>query len=329
MRKNTENLAKIMSILADGQFHTGTAIGAALKRTRAAVWKMIKKLENYQVPLQSVKGKGYALQAPCQLLDNKKIKSRLTTKGIQLFLLETVDSTTTYLKRLGRSEKNKQVQVCIAETQTHGHGRFQREWYSPFGQNIYLSLRYPFKKDISELSGLSLIVGLAVCKAIETMHALPEPPLLKWPNDIICGQQKLAGSLIEIQAEAHGQCDAIIGVGINVNMMEAPEQKITQAWTSIQKLSQQYCDRNVLCAALIEELLRAILVFEQQGLGAFKEQWQTKDGLLNQTITLQSGSRHLQGTVKGINEHGHLRLQLPDGTCKSFASGDASLIHPK
>ena len=326
MKKTNENVTKIIQLLNDGQFHDGTSIGHQLNMTRSAVWKIIKKLEKYNIPIQSIKGKGYALLDPLILLDHNKIKKMLKTTPIDINIFEQIDSTNNYLASHCNDSKLK---VCIAETQTHGKGRLHRQWHSPFGQNIYLSLLYPFNKDISELAGLSLVVGLSICKAIETLYSLTKPALIKWPNDIICQNKKLAGNLIEIKAEAHGFCYAIIGIGINVNMTEDPNNDINQAWTSIRQLTNQYNDRNLLCVELIDQLTAHINQFEKKGLNHFLLQWQSKDGLANKTIHLQSGRHKFQGTALGINEQGHLLMKLADGSQREFSSGDTTLLKPK
>ncbi len=318
------NLPKIVEVLNDNQYHDGTSIGNQFSITRAAVWKIIKKLEQYGIPIKSVKGKGYMLEEPLILLDSKKIKASLKGKPIHLDVLEKTESTMEYVKKL--PDQDKKTHICIAETQTQGRSRLDRQWHSPFGQNIYLSLSYPFQKDISELSGLSLVVGLAVCKAIETICHLPEPLSLKWPNDIIANHKKISGILIEIQTESHGFCNVIIGVGINVNMQRANKTQINQHWTSVQKLTGQYQDRNGLCAELIDQLLVYLKRFNTSGLNDFLQEWKNKDCLYNQPVRLSSNKTTFSGTGAGINEQGHLILALPKNVKQAFSSGDTTLL---
>ena len=219
MKSLNQTLVKVTELLSDGQYHDGTSIGNQLNITRAAVWKVIKKLEQYNVPLTSSKGKGYQLELPLTLLDPDKIKSKLRHRAIEIDVVEKVASTNDYLKQF--MEKNKKIRVCLAEMQTQGKGRLDRQWYSPFGENIYLSMLCPFDKDLSELSGLSLVASLAICRALESMIDFKNHQLkVKWPNDILVNQRKLAGMLIEVQAESNRSCQVVIGVGINVNMLK-------------------------------------------------------------------------------------------------------------
>lgn len=323
MRNNQQNLAKIIELLSDNQYRDGTSMGCQLNISRAAVWKAIKKLEQYDIDIKSVKGKGYLLQTPLILLDDEKIKTGLHTQSIQIELLEKVDSTNDYLKKF--IEKNNTIRVCIAEAQTQGKGRLNRQWHSPFGKNIYLSLLYPFQKDISELSGLSLAVGLAISQAIESMIPSNEKFAVKWPNDIVVNGHKIAGTLIEIQAESNGFCQVIIGIGINVNMQDASKKQIDQAWSSLLMLTEKHHDRNQLCAALINHLIDYLERFCRDGLAGFVEEWKNKDALFGKSTAILIGNNKHQGICAGINEQGHLLLKMQDDTIKAFASGDATV----
>lgn len=318
------NLTEIVTLLNDGEFHNETSIGQQSNISRTAVWKMIKKMKNFQISIQSVRGKSYLLQQPLFLLSKQKIKSAVKTKSLHIDLFEQIGSTNEYLKTIKNSNK---LHICTAEMQTHGKGRFQRRWHSPFGQNIYLSLRYVFNKDVSALAGLSLVCGIAVCNAIETVCQFPQDILVKWPNDIICDDKKLTGILIEIQAETHGLCSVIIGIGLNTNMEAADnDKKINQHWTSIKKLTGIYQDRNQLCSALINQLIDGLSSFEQKGFNPFLALWKKRDHLFEKPVRLKSGQQEFHGKGAGINEQGHLLLQLSDGSQRVFSSGNTTLL---
>ncbi len=324
MKKTNKTLLKITSLLNDQEFHDGTSIGDKLNITRSAVWKAIKKLETYHIPIASIKSKGYALLEPLILLDSQQIKNSLKTKNTPIEVLEKIDSTNAYLKE--RPFRDKKSYVCIAESQTAGKGRMQRSWNSPFGKNIYLSLRHPFYKDISEISGLSLIIGLAACQAIEAVCPLPAPLSIKWPNDIIYQGKKLAGILVELEAETHGFCNVIIGVGVNINIQKASLKETSQYWTSLKIITDEHQNRNLICAELINKLLEYLSTFEEHGLKYFLKEWRMRDYLFNRSIKLKSNLLEFKGNGLGINEQGHLLLSLADGSQKAFSSGDTTII---
>lgn len=320
---SNDTLFKVTQLLADGEYHNGTFIGKVLNITRAAIWKVIKKLQQYGVPLSCVKGKGYKLEAPLILLEAQKIASLLDEDLIDIEVLEKVDSTNQYLKT--KLNDSKRIKACIAEMQTQGRGRLNRQWHSPFGKNIYLSLLYPFQKDISELAGLSLVVSLALCRAIDIIIDQKEKMWIKWPNDLIVATQKVAGILIEIQGESNGFCQVIIGIGINVNMVDVSREVISQSWSSLQKLTGQYYDRNLLCAELMRQLLIYLERFSTFGLNDFSSEWQQRDALFGQALEVISGNQHYSGIGNGIDAQGHLLLKLADGSIKGFSSGDTTL----
>jgi BirA family biotin operon repressor/biotin-[acetyl-CoA-carboxylase] ligase len=186
---------------------------------------------------------------------------------------------------------------------------------------------YPFAKDISELSGLSLVVGLAACQAIESGADLKGNQLkMKWPNDVLVSQQKLVGILIEIQAESNGFCQAIIGVGININMDESSKKDIQQRWTSLLKITGQYQDRNILCAKLIDSLIDYLKRFSLGGLPVFMEEWKKRDYLFNTPISVISGNKKQEGICVGINDQGNLLIEAANKNILTFFSGDTSLL---
>lgn len=318
MKKLSPNLIQITYILSDLNYHNGDSIGSKLGITRSAVWKSIKKLEEYGIEISSIKNKGYQLKEPLLLIDKVKIENEIANPNIEVQVFENIDSTNNYLKKTLNPDKRK---VCFAETQTGGRGRMGRFWHSPFGQNIYMSYSYPFKKDVSELNGLSLAVGIACLNAIKEI-GITAPIMLKWPNDGMYMGQKFMGNLIELHSESYGQSIATIGIGINVNML-LDSEIITQAWTSLRKITEKHIDRNQLCVALIHNLNATLEQFSKYGLREFLSQWQQLDCLYNQEIKLNNGE--YSGIAKGINEQGNLLLQLKNGQIQDFSSGEASI----
>lgn len=322
IKKTSNKLARLTAVMKDGEFHDGTALGEALQMTRSAVWKMIKKLERYDIQINSVKGRGYALCEPVILLDEDEIRAHLPKQNCQLALFESIGSTNDYLKSLRHP---KGVWFCLAEQQTEGRGRLSRTWHSPFGKNIYLSCLYPFHKDISELAGLSLVVSLAIVCTLRKF-GLSENLHVKWPNDIICDQRKISGTLIEVQAESHGMSQAIIGIGLNVNMLIDERRKISQAWTSMRRVTGKYIDRNLVAAELIKELQNYLQCFDRDGFAAFTEEWMAAEVMTGQQASVKTINETATGKVMGINAQGHLLLKTTDGKVRAFSSGDTSIL---
>ena len=319
-----EKLVQLTQLLSDGTYHDGNVLGKDLNITRSAVWKMIKKLEQYGVIINTIQSNGYALQDPLILLEADKIKNALSDE-IELTVLESIDSTNNYFKTQPRTSI---IKCCLSEQQTQGRGRLNRVWHSPFGKNIYLSCYYPFQKDISELAGLSLVVGLSILAALRALGVTKEI-YTKWPNDVLCRDKKIAGILIDVRAESHGMVDVTIGVGLNVNMLPKDEETtdcIEQAWTSLSEETGSLWDRNYVAAILLEHLLAYVHRFEQQGFMIFMDEWMNADGLMRKIVTMNFMNDLITGEVTGINPQGHLLLRLSDGKTRAFSSGDVTIV---
>lgn len=329
LKKFNDNLAKLVFLLNDHAYHDGDSLGKQLGMSRAAIWKMIKKLIQYDIQIESVKGKGYILREPLILLDPAKINISKKRDDHPIEILESVSSTNDYLKKLKISQN---IKICLAEHQSGGRGRLQRQWYSPFGRNIYLSCLYSFQKDISELAGLSLVTSLAILKALRNWIA-DEKLAVKWPNDIFFENKKLSGSLIEIQAETHGVSQVIIGIGLNVNMGNVQHhleqfstQSITKPWTHLQAIVGGYINRNELASMLIKSVLSYLQKFKVEGFNGFKQEWIANDCLTGKNIVLKNLNQEISGKVLGVNQQGQLVLQMDNQTIQTFSSGDTTIV---
>lgn len=323
MKDTNEKLIEICNILNDLNFHDGTSIGEKLKISRTAIWKWISKLQSYGVEVTKVKGKGYLLKEPLILLNSKKIESISKSKCFIINTVESIDSTNNYLNR---NTKSLIPHICIAEHQTSGRGRFSREWYSPFGKNIYFSMQHSLKQDISQLGGLSLAIGIMVCKVIEGVCKLPNRLMLKWPNDITYNGKKVAGVLIEVRAEINGNCSVVIGIGINVNMPITSQVNFQQDWTSLIQITGTSQDRNNICAALIDKLALGIEQYLFSGFKNYMPEWKKRDSLFGKLIQIQDGNKIFKGVASGVDLQGHLLINLENGTKRAFAAGEATLL---
>jgi BirA family biotin operon repressor/biotin-[acetyl-CoA-carboxylase] ligase len=256
------------------------------------------------------------------ILKASNIQASVDDKNLTLEILPQTTSTNDHLKTI--TKNNHHAYACLAELQTQGKGRFNRQWHSPAEKNIYLSLSSYFDTSINNLSGLSLVIGLAVCEAIEQQTSFTDCKI-KWPNDLIANAEKLGGILIENEAINTDSCRMIIGVGLNVNMAAASEADITQAWTSLYKLTGAEQDRNNLAASLINTLQAYITRFSEQGLTPFLDEWQQRDYLYNKNITLCIAEKNQAGKCVGIDAQGKLLLQTADQKIKAFSAGEASI----
>lgn len=320
-KRLNSSLIRLCDLLSDGQWHDGNALGDALSLSRSGVWKGIKKLQQYEVPIHVKRGKGYQLTEPLWLLNPEIIKSDLTIP-CECDVFESIPSTNDFLREIHDATFPR---LCFAEEQVKGKGRLGRDWYSPFGKNIYMSCSYVFHKDMSELAGLSLVVSLAILEAL-TRFGIKDELLAKWPNDILYQGKKLAGTLIEIQAESNGATKVIVGVGLNVNLMPYHvTNEIDQEWTSVREITGKMVNRNELAVMLVESLFHYLQRFNVQGFSTLRKDWLEASQYLGKTIEFKNANLSVIGKVVDVNEQGHLVIEH-DGKTGAYSAGDTTII---
>jgi len=317
---------QILEILADGKFHSGTELANRLGISRSAIWKQLRTLSELGLEYLAVTGKGYRLTQSIELLDKSKIYSALTPEVMQqvssLKLFDQINSTNSFLmSEVGQSFDSGSI--CIAEHQTAGKGRRGREWVSPFGSNIYLSIRWHFTSGPSAISALSLAMGVAVVRALKQFNI--EGIGLKWPNDIYWQGKKLGGILVEVTGEADGPCTAVVGLGLNISLSENVANNISQDWVDLKQIMRGAAlSRNHLAAILINEFINIIAAYESVEFDTYLNEWRSYDCLRGEMATLYFGKQQFQGEVRGIDDQGMLLLKHATGEVKAYASGEVS-----
>ncbi|MFI4919321.1 MAG: biotin--[acetyl-CoA-carboxylase] ligase [Legionellales bacterium] len=259
------------------------------------------------------------------LLNEQQIKNQLAinkfSQPYKLHLFTTIGSTNSYLKE---TTPSLMLDVCCAEQQTQGRGRFARHWHSPFAENIYCSSRWRFNCELSKLVGLSLITSLAVLATVKALCPSPEIKV-KWPNDLLWGDKKLCGSLIELITEPNGAIQVIIGIGLNVNTDTKNNPLPEKPWCSLFEIAQQPFNRNIIIANLLLNLNVYLNKFMTNGLEAFIEEWNKHDCLAGNYITVNQACTAVSGTAGGINKAGQLLLVDEQGITHCLSSGDTSI----
>ena len=317
MKKEHSAKLRILERLSDGKFHSGEELGEELGISRAAISKHMKGLGDWGVDIHRVQGKGYRLPQNMKLLDQEFIANRLDS-DVEVF--PVIDSTNQYL--LESVEKCSQGQVCIAEYQTQARGRRGRQWVSPFGSNLYLSMYWRLDAGMAAAMGLSLVIGIASVEALEELGI--QGVKLKWPNDLYHNDQKLAGILVEMSGQAGGAAHLVIGMGLNVGMSKK-QYSIDQPWTTISEATgYESIDRSKLAATLIKHWHDALNEYEYQGLAAFIERWNRLDNFVGRDIKLLMGPREVRGVMQGINEQGGVVIKTAQGV-ESYVGGEISL----
>lgn len=215
--------------------------------------------------------------------------------------------------------RNRSI-LCAAEMQTAGKGRRGRRWVSPFGRNIYLTYGRFIGRQLSELGGLSLVVGMVVVDVLRDMGL--EGVGLKWPNDILLGGGKLGGILVELRASDKGGIGIVLGVGLNLALNERESLSIDQPWSAIS--SQLEMPRNTLLGALGGRLVNAVQSFEDVGFDAFAEKWSEYNLYTGRKVSVIRGNETITGIDSGVDQEGNLLLRTGAGL-EVHNSGEVSV----
>jgi len=308
---------KLVEILSDGEFHSGEQLGESLGMSRAAINKHIQTLKTWGLDIYTVTGKGYSLPAPMQLLNEEAILAQLHQPN--LAIIPVIDSTNQYL--LERMNELQSGDACIAEYQQAGRGRRGRQWFSPFGANLYLSMYWRLEQGPAAAMGLSLVIGIVIAETLQQLGA--QDVRVKWPNDLYLHDRKLAGILVELTGKTGDAAQIVMGAGINLAMRGADATQINQGWINLQEAGIAI-NRNDLAAKLINSLREALPIFERDGLAPFTERWKALDNFFNRPVKLLIGEREIHGIARGIDKQGGLLLEQ-DGEVKSWVGGEISL----
>ncbi len=319
-----EKLEALLRILADGRFHSGEEIAQGLGCSRSAIWKRVSRLRELPgIEVDSVTGRGYRLRRPLELLDRQAIEGSLSAQvaaALQgVHVVGSVDSTNALAMTAG--PEIGRGAAWFAEHQTAGRGRRGRAWVSPYGHNIYFSLAWKFDASLPEVAGLSIATGAALAGMLETL-GLSEHGL-KWPNDLLWNQRKLAGILLEVQGETTGPATVVIGVGINLDLAEHTKRQIDQPAVGLSETGVDV-SRNRLAGNLLESMAQMCQEFAREGLSPFIARWRDYDAFAGRPVCLVGPGRKIAGTCAGLADDGGLRL-LSGGQEQVFYAGELSL----
>ncbi len=321
-------VARVFAALSDGRFHSGEELAEGLGVSRSAVWKAGNALRELGATLHAVRNRGYRLVAVSEPLDPGKIRellSRSVRDRVQkLDVAWSVSSSNTVL--LDRPfPPNGWCEAFLAEYQTAGRGRRGRTWLAPPGGAVCLSVSWTFRDVPADLGALSLVIGVCSLRALASLGV--EHAQLKWPNDVLVSERKLGGILIELRAESAGPACVVIGVGLNVSLGAPLLESLAAtgvAATDLVSAGLERPSRNEIAAVLLTHYVRGLIEFEKEGLRPFSEEWKQADALRGRPVTVQALDGNTKGLARGIDLHGALLVETPQGL-KKFVSGDVSV----
>lgn len=259
------------------------------------------------------------------MINKDQILSTLASKqfGKNIVSFDTIDSTNTFAKTLTKTAA-PQGTVIIAEQQTEGRGRLQRNWISEDGKNLLFSvILYP-EFDLKKISLLPFAGSLAVADAIESVTELS--PTCKWPNDVLINNKKVCGMLLETSSGNSGIERIILGIGLNVNQVEFSDDLRHKA-TSLKIECGLDVDRIRLLVKILEELENRYEQLSRFPAGQLLNDWRMKALLFGKKITVLESEFSFTATAIDVADDGSLIIQTDDGHKRNIFAGDVSLAY--
>ena len=317
--------AEILSFLRKtDDYISGQELCERFGVTRAAVWKVIKGLQQEGYGIEAVTGRGYRLISLPDIFTAEELESRMCTEwaGRKLVFYESTGSTNIQAKLLAE-EGAPSGTLVVAEQQTQGRGRRGRTWASPAGRNLYftLLLKPDFVPD--KASMLTLVMAIAVQSAITEVCGIKAG--IKWPNDIVVNGKKVTGILTEMSVQGEYIQHVVIGVGINVKEQEFIPELEGKAASLEQELGRQGSR-----AALLEKIMEFFeadyaLFTQKQNLSLLMEAYNAALVNCGREVRVLDPAGEYTGMAQGINEKGELCVKTADGKVKKVYAGEVSV----
>ena len=250
------------------------------------------------------------------------IADQIHTKwaGKTVHFAREIDSTNLWIKRLAK-EGAPEGTLALAEFQSAGRGRLGRSWEVPEGTSVMMSILLRPKFEPQYAPTLTLVMGMAVAKAVKNLGF---DVSIKWPNDVVVSHKKICGILTEMGVR-DGKIDyAVIGVGINVNIREFPEEMADKA-TSLYLESGKEFDRSQIPGLVMEAFEEYYEKFAATcDLSGLKEEYESILANYNQPVRVLAKEPY-EGVARGITDGGELLVEKTDGTIVAVSAGEVSV----
>ena len=316
---------KVLDILEKSEkpVHTGE-ISSALSISKAAVWKHINELRQLGYDITSSDEEGYTLNTRDVDYRPHIIYKHLKTKfiGRKMRFFESIPSTIWYGKDLAEQGGIDDLNgmIIIAEEQTGGIGRMGRSWISPVG-GIWVTIILKPTIPIDHLFMLTLAASVSVARVIRKMFDIGA--LIKWPNDIIIGDKKVAGILLELGAEGEKVEYCLISIGIDANVeLEKLSQSVRNTMTSISQEVDHNIDRAVLLAAILKEYENRYNMISQGENDAVIREWKNFSSTIGRRVRIVTLRSQFEGEAIDIDPNGALVVKKDNGNIERVIAGD-------
>lgn len=324
---NISILSKMLE--AGDNFISGNDIAHSLNISRVSIWTHLEKLRSEGFIFEAVQNRGYRILTQPSIIHPDLLAAYLKLNNIELPLiyLDETDSTNSEVERQIAHQRPTPL-VVVSCKQTQGRGRHGRSWYSNDTGNVYIS--FGFKPNISP----SLIKSFTPWVAAQLCHHLNEEFKLsielKWPNDLVFKGKKISGMLAESRIDVDHTRDLIFGIGLNINGNPTTwPSELQQVATSIEAATKTSFNINKMSSSVISCILSSYNMFiDNQWQTALPTLWSKYDSLYDKHVRGFNGNTPIEGTAKGINDTGALKLLQTNGTLLLLDMGEISLSSP-
>lgn len=317
---------KILKILKENSkaYISGEAISEKFNVSRSAVWKHINTLKEEGYEIESQPRKGYRLISSPDILTYPEIEGYLKTQfiGRNIHYFQSLSSTNIKAKEIALNEP--EGTVIIAEEQTKGKGRLGRDWASPKGKGIWMSIILKPNLEPTEVAKLTLIGAAAIHQGLKDISV---DSYIKWPNDIIIANKKVCGILTEMSCELNIINYCIMGIGINVNLeVEDFPKELENKATSLKILTGKKINRKLLLGNILNHFEKLYIPFREEGdISKSIEISRANSLLIGKDIRIIRGNNEKKGKALDIDNRGQLIVELENGNIEEIFSGEVSI----
>ncbi|MGO4888086.1 biotin--[acetyl-CoA-carboxylase] ligase [Anaerobacillus sp. MEB173] len=318
---------KLLQMLLEheGQYVSGEKISQHLGCSRTAVWKHIEELRKSGYELEAAPRRGYRIVYKPNTISEHEIKAELKTKalGQEIVYKDSLVTTQEVAHRLA-GEGAIEGTVVVADEQTGGKGRLGREWYSPKGSGLWMSIILKPEIPPQQAPQLTLLAAAGVVRGIQKATGLDCE--IKWPNDILFNGKKIVGILTEMQSEPDRIHSVIVGIGINVNQrIEHFPEELQQIATSLAIETGQEVSRTNVMKQILEEIEGLYYTYLKKGFTPIKEIWESFAVSLGKLVRARTIQGVIEGVAKGITDDGVLLLEDEKGEVHKIYSADIEI----
>nr|WP_317331765.1 biotin--[acetyl-CoA-carboxylase] ligase [uncultured Romboutsia sp.] len=315
---------KIIKVILDSKDYSisGEELSKKLGVSISEIWKHMKALKEEGYNVESVNRKGYRLiEGQEDFLTYQNISNKLETKimGNNIVHFETIDSTNNYAKKVASQEL--EGTVIISEEQTKGKGRIGRPWHSKSKEGIWMSIILKPNMIPQKAPFITLIAGASIVKALNDLGV---ETTIKWPNDIIINNKKIAGILTELSAEIERINYIVLGIGINIKTMEF-SQEISEIATSLYKEGHTISRVDTI-RKILKEFEYLYLKYINEG---SKEETldicRQYSSIIGKDVYLIKDEEKELVRCLDINQEGNLVVQTKDNIIRELISGEVSI----